>query len=64
VSGRDERPVTQVGQAHPELDQHTSERVAGALAGIAEGYGVDVKTVVAETVRAENSSAAGNDVTP
>jgi hypothetical protein len=58
------RPTTQVERAHPGLDGKTAGRIGGAMSAIAEAYGTDVETVVAESARAENSSAAGNDATP
>jgi hypothetical protein len=51
----DPRPIALVTQAHPELDSKTAERVADALGGVAEGYGTDVSTLVAETKRAEDT---------
>lgn len=54
----------EVSAAHPELKGATAERVEDALRGVAQGYGADVKTLAAESHRAERSSAAGNDVAP
>ncbi len=64
MSARNSRPVTIVGSAHPELDSHTTERVADRLAAVAGEYGTSVSDLTQETVRAANSSAAGNDSTP
>lgn len=52
----------EVSQAHPELPVATAERVSDAFRGVAEGYGTDVKTVAADSRRAEQSSLAGNDI--
>ncbi len=54
----------EVSEAHPEITGTTAERISDAFRGVAQGYGTDVPTLVAESRRAENSSAAGNDVTP
>lgn len=56
------RPATLVRQAHPGLGTATRARVATSLAAVAQRYGVEVGELVAETVRAENSSAAGNEL--
>ena len=56
------RPVTLTRQAHPGLDTATRARVATSLASVAQRYGMEVDELVAETVRAENSSLAGNEL--
>lgn len=56
------RPFSLVGHTHPELDKNTRERVADNLAGVAEGYGTDVRTTLREQRLAEERSAAGHDL--
>lgn len=59
-----DRETAQIVQAHPGLDGATAQRIAEAYVTVAAETGVDVKSLTADSVRAENSSAAGNDITP
>lgn len=57
------REAAQVQQAHLGLEDATARRVAEEYVGIARQTGTPFSEVLAESVRAENSSAAGNDAT-
>lgn len=57
------RETAQVQQVHPELDTGTAKRVAERYVGIARETGTPLSELLAESARAQNSSAAGNDVT-
>lgn len=64
MNTRNSHPAAIVGSAHPELDEHTTDRVADHIAAVAGEYGTSVSVLTQETVRAASSSAAGNDSTP
>lgn len=55
------REAAQIQQAHPGLDDGTARRTAEAYTVLSAETGTDVKSLAAESLRAENSSAAGND---
>lgn len=58
------REAAQVQQAHPGMDSATAARTAEQYVNVARETGTPVSELLAESVRAENSSAAGNTSTP
>lgn len=54
------REAAQVKAAHPELDNATAQRVAESYVQVSRDSGTSLPDLLAESVRAENSSAAGN----
>lgn len=56
--------VESVLSVYPEIGIRSAERIADALEATAEEHCTDVDTLLAESFRAENSSAAGNPVSP
>jgi len=58
------RETEQVKEAHSGLDNSTAQRVAEQCVQVARDSGTPLSEVIAETVRAENGSAAGNTSTP
>ena len=54
------RETAQVKEAHPELDGATARRMAEQYVQVARDSGTPLPELLAESVRAEKSSAAGN----
>jgi|EndMetStandDraft_3_1072993.scaffolds.fasta_scaffold89971_2 hypothetical protein len=54
------REAAQVKTAHPDLDDATARRVAETYVQVSRDSGTPLPELLAESVRAENSSAAGN----
>lgn len=59
-----EREAAEVKKVHPGLDDSTARRVAESYTHMAGGSAANLNGLLSESRRAENSSAAGNDVTP
>lgn len=55
--------VLAIREAHPSLDVESSKRIAEAYVAIAPRTVTTVSIMAAESRRAEESSAAGNDLT-
>jgi hypothetical protein len=58
------REAAQVQQAHPGLDSATARRVAEQYVEVARETGTPVSELLAESVRAEGGSFAGNASAP
>jgi len=54
------RETAQVKAVHPDLDDATARRVAEQYVQVSRDSGTPLPELLAESVRAENSSAAGN----
>jgi hypothetical protein len=61
---RFDRETAEVKKIHPGLDDSTARRVAESYTHVATSSDASLSGLLSESRRAENTSAAGNDVTP